>query len=424
MAAVDGRCSRPRLRGVREFQLSWHDVLDAANSQRAQLRHRLHVRVRAFDGAGRRSQLAASSSTRGPVRPRHPTPRHRPCRGRRHSLGKLPRPFPSRGRHSRTTCRLLSTACITAKPSCGVLPATLSTWFTATVEGLACGTSYSLGVAAADASGNVSSVARLDARTSECFTSAAVSPTLPTPPSPPSLSGDAQAPTTPGALAAAAVSQSSVTLSWQARVDNVGVAGYIVAHNGTPVADTSETAYTVGGLGCGSSYTFSVTARDAQGNRSLAATVVGATDACSAPPTGGGTGAGAEAAVFLSPSGSDSAGCVRGAPCRSFERAYRVAQPGSGRELAPGDYGSQRVDGDPSKTSAEDVVFRPADGRVVLNGLDVYGSHLTVPSLVIGAWTTLTTPQTMSPSTASARARSRSTPHRTFPSSAARRDHR
>jgi hypothetical protein len=67
--------------------------------------------------------------------------------------------------------------------------------------------------------------------------------------------------------------------------------------------------------------------------------------------------------LFLSPSGSDGGRCTASAPCRSFDRAYHLAQPGQVVELAAGDYGGQSLSYDPTKVNAgKYVVFRPAPG--------------------------------------------------------------
>jgi hypothetical protein len=86
------------------------------------------------------------------------------------------------------------------------------------------------------------------------------------------------------------------------------------------------------------------------------------------------------ASVFLSTSGSDSAACTPSAPCRTFERAYEVAEPGEQVELAAGFYtGQQEIPADADKTSEEDVIFRPAAGASVrLESLDVFGAHVEV----------------------------------------------
>ncbi len=83
---------------------------------------------------------------------------------------------------------------------------------------------------------------------------------------------DTTAPTAPGAPAASAVTSSSVTLTWGAATDTVGVTGYDVVRvaggQETVVASSSDTTATVTGLAADTSYTFAVYARDAAGNRS------------------------------------------------------------------------------------------------------------------------------------------------------------
>jgi hypothetical protein len=70
------------------------------------------------------------------------------------------------------------------------------------------------------------------------------------------------------------------------------------------------------------------------------------------------------ASVFLSPAGSDQAGCTRKAPCRSLGRAYRRARPGQIVELAAGDYPEQSIDPAAGRPPAgRTVIFRPARGQ-------------------------------------------------------------
>ncbi len=84
----------------------------------------------------------------------------------------------------------------------------------------------------------------------------------------------------------------------------------------------------------------------------------------------------------MSPSGTDS--CARDVvtkPCGSLGRAYAIAQPGDVVQMAGGTYGGdQTVYRDASKTSASDVVFRPAPGAsVTFTGeLNLSGSHMTL----------------------------------------------
>ena len=67
----------------------------------------------------------------------------------------------------------------------------------------------------------------------------------------------------------------------------------------------------------------------------------------------------------MSPTGSDSNPCTQALPCRTFNRTYRVASPGHTVEVAAGSYGGETMQHDPSKTSQNDVIFRPASGAQV-----------------------------------------------------------
>lgn len=70
--------------------------------------------------------------------------------------------------------------------------------------------------------------------------------------------------------------------------------------------------------------------------------------------------------MFVSTAGSDSNPCTAAAPCATFDRAYRVAQPGQVVEVAGGSYPAQVMTVDSTKTSTSDVVFRPAAGASVV----------------------------------------------------------
>ncbi|MGJ6968196.1 galactose-binding domain-containing protein, partial [Streptosporangium sp. G11] len=82
----------------------------------------------------------------------------------------------------------------------------------------------------------------------------------------PAAGGDTQPPSTPGNLAVTAKTATSVSLSWSASTDNVGVAGYQVLRGGTVVATVQGTAHTVTGLSPATAYGFTVTAYDAVPN--------------------------------------------------------------------------------------------------------------------------------------------------------------
>ncbi|WBV59876.1 endonuclease [Chryseobacterium camelliae] len=80
---------------------------------------------------------------------------------------------------------------------------------------------------------------------------------------------DNQAPTSPTNLAASNPTSNSISLSWTAATDNVGVAGYdIYFSNGTFYATVTGTTATVQGLTPSTIYTFYVIAKDAAGNSS------------------------------------------------------------------------------------------------------------------------------------------------------------
>ena len=237
-----------------------------------------------------------------------------------------------------------------------------------TYSGLSCGKTYTVALSAFDAAGNASSSAHAAGTTSTAPCA--------TPPS------DGLAPSVPGGLVAGSVSGSSVSLSWDASTDNVGVAGYGVYSGGSLLGSTASRSYSVSGLACGTSYAFAVDAYDAAGNRSGKATRSVETSACTPPPPPPSGGAG----LYLSPSGSDSSSCSQAAPCRSFDRAYDLAQPGQTVQVAGGYYDCGSVTG----SKSADVTFQAAPGvsatttcemavsatHVVFRDLDLAGLRL------------------------------------------------
>ncbi|MEV4320109.1 CBM35 domain-containing protein [Actinocrispum sp. NPDC049592] len=96
--------------------------------------------------------------------------------------------------------------------------------------------------------------------------------------------GDDQAPSVPGNLRSTGVTSTSVGLAWDASTDNVGVTGYDVYVNGQPNSTVNGTSLTVNGLTANTSYTFTVTAKDAAGNTS------GSSNPVTATTSGGGGG--------------------------------------------------------------------------------------------------------------------------------------
>jgi fibronectin type 3 domain-containing protein len=98
------------------------------------------------------------------------------------------------------------------------------------------------------------------------------------------LPGDTSSPTAPAGLATSQT-QTTVGLSWNSSSDDVGVRGYGLYLNGTSVGTTQNTSYTFSGLACGRSYTLTVDAYDAAGNRSTKSSLTATTAACT-PPCG------------------------------------------------------------------------------------------------------------------------------------------
>ncbi|WP_405865376.1 carbohydrate binding domain-containing protein [Streptomyces sp. NBC_01515] len=99
--------------------------------------------------------------------------------------------------------------------------------------------------------------------------------------------GDTQAPTAPTGLTSTGKTSSTVSLSWGASTDNVGVTAYDIYSGSNQVLSVSGTSGTVTGLAASTAYTFTVKARDAAGNSSAAS---GAVSVTTSAGTGGGTG--------------------------------------------------------------------------------------------------------------------------------------
>ena len=80
-------------------------------------------------------------------------------------------------------------------------------------------------------------------------------------------------------MTVASKTSTTVALSWQASTDNVGVTGYEVFLNGsaTPSASPTGTTASLTGLTPGTTYSITVKARDAAGNRSASSTPLSVT---------------------------------------------------------------------------------------------------------------------------------------------------
>lgn len=77
---------------------------------------------------------------------------------------------------------------------------------------------------------------------------------------------DVTAPSVPDNVHKISSTVSSITLGWDSSSDDVGVSGYRVYRNGVLVGSPGGTSFTDSGLAVNSSYTYTVTARDAAAN--------------------------------------------------------------------------------------------------------------------------------------------------------------
>jgi len=100
-------------------------------------------------------------------------------------------------------------------------------------------------------------------------------------------SADSQAPTAPSSVALSSKTGTSITISWNASSDNVGVTGYNVYANGILKNTVTTLNTTITGLTNSTSYSINVSARDAAGNTSALSNTISVTTDSSGG--GGGT---------------------------------------------------------------------------------------------------------------------------------------
>jgi mannan endo-1,4-beta-mannosidase len=139
-----------------------------------------------------------------------------------------------------------------------------STTNSVTLTGLVANTTYTIGVTARDAAGNVSATS-----TTTTFTT-------------PAASGDTTPPSTPGApIPPPTITGTSLPLTWAASTDNVGVTSYSVVNvqgsTETTMGTSTTNSLTLTGLTPGASYVLGVYAFDAAGNRSARSTTASIT---------------------------------------------------------------------------------------------------------------------------------------------------
>jgi chitodextrinase len=166
----------------------------------------------------------------------------------------------------------------------------------------------------------------------------------------PPLPPDDEPPTVPTNLAATAISQSRIDLTWSASSDNVAVAGYKVYRNGTEIATTTSPGYSDSVLSCGTTYSYTVSAYDAAGNDSGPSSPVSETTlSCGGPND-----------YFAAYSMNEGSGSTVG---DSSDNGYDGTNNGASWSTAGKFAGS--------------LDFNPQD-RVELGNLDIPGNALTI----------------------------------------------
>jgi hypothetical protein len=87
---------------------------------------------------------------------------------------------------------------------------------------------------------------------------------------------DTQPPTSPVLISAVLQSASKVNLTWSASTDNVGVAGYQILRNGSPLVSVSPSplTYSDTAVSPGATYSYTIKAFDAAGNYSAASNAI------------------------------------------------------------------------------------------------------------------------------------------------------
>ncbi|WP_433184119.1 cellulose binding domain-containing protein [Actinoallomurus sp. CA-150999] len=188
---------------------------------------------------------------------------------------------------------------------------------------------------------------------------------------------DTQPPSTPTGLTVTGHTSSSVSLSWTASTDNVGVTGYEVYQGSSLATTVSGTSATVTGLSASTSYSFKVRAKDAAGNASaFSASVSTTTD------TGGGTtpSGGLRAAPYFMPLDNDPqpiSAIVSGSGVNSLVLAFVLAPNGGGC--------TPTWDGDATLTVSSDTAVKAQVDAVRAAGGDVAVSFGGYNGLELGA---------------------------------------
>ncbi len=88
---------------------------------------------------------------------------------------------------------------------------------------------------------------------------------------------DFEPPTIPSCFLSSSVSSSQINLTWTASTDNLGVAGYTIYRDELEVDTSPTNSYSDTGLSPSTTYTYTVSAYDAEGNESSQSSSASAT---------------------------------------------------------------------------------------------------------------------------------------------------
>jgi chitinase len=184
---------------------------------------------------------------------------------------------------------------------------------------------------------------------------------------------DTEVPTAPSDLTVVGKTDTTVTLSWKAAMDNVGVDKYQVFNGSSQVGFTQSTTYTVSGLKANTSYTFTVKAQDAAGNLSPASQELTVT---TNPTDGGGTNPGTGKKLLIGYWHNFDNGSTN-IRLRDVSKSFDVIQVAFGEPSgkAPGEIGFTPYNATPEEFKA-DIAYLQAQGKKVQLSLGGANGHI------------------------------------------------
>lgn len=195
-------------------------------------------------------------------------------------------------------------------------------------------------------------------------------------------STDTQAPSVPGSLAVSSKTANSVSLTWSASTDNVGVTGYDIYRGSSLAGSAAGTSFTDTGLSPDTNYSYTVRAKDAAGNVSGPSSPVSVTT----NPSGSG---GTMAAYEAEASANTLTGTAAVAACSTCSGGSKVGYVGNNT----GTLQFNGVSASAAGTYTLTVSYLTAEARsaqVRVNG----GTATTLNLPSTGGWTAAGTVQT------------------------------